>query len=370
MRFRGWILFALGALPFLLHAPYILRAWKTSPLDERDWVFVPLFLLAAFIVLYFHRALEWKRDLVAAIPLALFAGALIVFRFFSVNAPSIASSIGFWWCLLWLLQGWRHAWLLLPPFLILALLTTSSSYWICYMLDVAPETAFIVKLTFSLFCIAWTSVNIPPRFIPARGAFCYSMAFFFAFFLAFQAETLSRTHAPFQPDFPIVFAEYLGKERPIDPNIARFFRESAVSQTLYSGMTDLVFLLRVDCGSDIHEIHPPSHCLRSSGWTVDSERLIDRTIQGRELQVSEIQAHDASGSPILAWAWYSSAEESTGSFLCFRRNWSADAPWTAYLASARIADDLATARKSLSDFLEAAPLPPSHRRSSDAASEE
>ena len=47
---------------------------------------------------------------------------------------------------------------------------------------------------------------------------------------------------------------------------------ACITLPVHKDDTDMV--LAVKCGGDIHEIHPASHCLRTSSWVVNSEKIL------------------------------------------------------------------------------------------------
>ena len=71
------------------------------------------------------------------------------------------------------------------------------------------------------------------------------------------------------------------------------------------------------------------------------------------LEVSEIVASNP-GTTLLVWVWYSCRSFSTGSFLGFRRSWSADTQWHTYQISTPLFTSEEEGRARLGEFLNAA----------------
>ena len=131
-------------------------------------------------------------------------------------------------------------------------------------------------------------------------------------------------------------------------NTKRFFATSTVKQYRYTkGNTD-ISVLAVKCGNDIHEIHPASHCLRTSFWTVTSEKIL--YLQDN-LAVTEIEAHKYS-KHYLIWVWYSGDDFSTPGFLGFRRHFRSSGNFYTYQISTLIQENSVQSRKILQQFVD------------------
>ena len=161
--------------------------------------------------------------------------------------------------------------------------------------------------------------------------------------------------AAFTPEFsPHSQLGMVGREVPPSASAKRFFRTSEAHQFAYANISNCVSVLSVLIGGDIHEIHPATHCLRTSGWRILSEKIVPVAHpNGGVLEVDEAVADSLSGR-MLVWIWYSSGEVSTGSFLHFRRMYSESAGWRTYQVATSAGtgeEGLAAARKLLQRFL-------------------
>ena len=108
-----------------------------------------------------------------------------------------------------------------------------------------------------------------------------------------------------------------------------------------------ISVLAVKCGSDIHEIHPASHCLRTSRWTIHSEKVL---YLQEDFAVTEI---DASKGRLryLTWVWYSSDRFSTPGFLGFRKHFTKSSNNFTCQISTPVGKDIEKSREELRKFI-------------------
>lgn len=305
-------LLAVATIPFAVKVAYLNQAWVSSPVDRARlglWGSLALFLVVLAIYFKLTRRFPAERPLrqsrsLRVLPLAviLYLAGLIA----DLNAVQLVASVGILWATAWMLYG-RTSGLMLAPAAVCAILAVpGSSYWLS---------------------MAMNEVNAPVR-------------------------------AAYAPSFGVRSQQgYLGSEVPATESFTRFFRTSDAHQYRYASRKDEVALLEVRVGDDIHEIHPATHCLRSSGWRICSEGLQDVSLAGRDepLPLTEAVVSNAHGVKMLVWIWYSSARESTGSFIRFRHLYAPEDAWKTYQVTTFVESDgnLENARKKLRDFLEA-----------------
>ena len=151
------------------------------------------------------------------------------------------------------------------------------------------------------------------------------------------------------PDFPSRCGEFWGRSIEPDENTKRFFVTSTVKQYCYTKNNADISVLAVQCGRNIHEIHPASHCLRTSMWTVHSEKIL--YLQNR-FAVTEIDA-SRGGNRILVWVWYSSKTFSTPGFLGFRRHFTPGGNYYTYQISIPLYGNIENGRSELKKFVQA-----------------
>jgi hypothetical protein len=123
---------------------------------------------------------------------------------------------------------------------------------------------------------------------------------------------------------------YLGQTQEVTANDIRFFGEdSEIDKYYYIGDSKGIYILALTCGSKINSIHPASHCLRTSGWTILTEEIFKTSLNEQDVYLTEIVA-EHQNTPYLFWVWYTNSEYSTGSFVHFRKEWKRDITWRTY----------------------------------------
>ena len=121
-----------------------------------------------------------------------------------------------------------------------------------------------------------------------------------------------------------------------------------MKQFRYSRNDADISVLAVKCGGNIHEIHPASHCLRTSFWSIRSEKTF--YLQD-DFAVTEIEAVKGT-SHFLMWVWYSSDNLSTPGFLGFRRHFRSGGNYHTYQISTPIYGDIDRSRNELRQFMQ------------------
>lgn len=327
MRALGCLLFISSFLPYAWKLPYMTGAWRYSPMDRHDWLFLliaAVALLASFRVLLARRSATHGLYLLVLLPsLALMAlgGAL------DIHAAVIMGAVAFAWSMLWFILGWRSAYTAFPIYAILGLSCTSTTYWLGYFSGALQWNGLAIKGVLAALLLIWLLLNIFCERQVRRESFCFYLAFAALTFATWQARTLYRSAPPFIPDFSSLDrGEFFGRTLTITPDDERFFGSSNVGKYIFASEEHIVTILAVTCVDNIHQIHPASHCLRVSGWAIDAENVVSVAVAEQKLYVSEIIAQRGS-QRLMVWVWYSSANVSTGNFLAFRRLWRQGTPW-------------------------------------------
>lgn len=344
----------LAGIPFFCTLPYTVGSWRSSPMDRWNWIFLLAFLLlaACAVPAMYDSAKKNRPDffaLLAAAASAVLYGTGIVRE---IHMIRILAGTAFWWAGVWFFSGWPGAWAALPAFAALSLGTTSSTFVMCNFLLVQPQTAFYLKLGAAVFCAVFCAVFMLTDFVMKREVFWFLLAA-----AAILAGTLTsrggKTAPPFRPDLTVVPEGFTVSEIPLTPDQVRFFEGAVARQYRISDNVFRCSILEVECGDDIHKIHPASHCLRSGGAVIRSESSVMHTLSGgRELPVTEIRSTRANGIPTLTFVWYTGPEETTGGFYSFRRKWRASDRWYSYQIVTEIFDgNEAAARKFLLEVL-------------------
>lgn len=302
---------ALSGLPFVVKFAYLNQAWVSSPIDRAQlglWGTGVLLIVVvtAILKLIFHfptnKPLRQSRALrTLPLPIVIY----ILGTVYNINAVQLIASVGIAWMTAWMLYGRIAGSMLAIAAVMATLAVPGSSYWLG-----KASTAFSA---------------------PIRAAY--------------TPEFTARSQSG-----------YLGRKAVPSEAFSRFFRTSDAHQFRYASPSNDVSVLAVRIGSNIHEIHPATHCLRSSGWLVQSEQLHDVALNGRadSLSVTESVVANSAGAKLLVWVWYSSPEKSTGSFIRFRRMYKKNAVWRTYQLTSPIGNgnDIAEVRQNLISFLE------------------
>ena len=121
------IIFTLLAfVPLCWHSPYLLQAWRSSRLDQWDWIFYLAAIPAAIWAM--RKEKLGKCDFYALFLLIPMLCLTFGESFHHINALLIISAVGVIFSAVWLLGSWTAAYRILPAVVILFLGTPSSSY--------------------------------------------------------------------------------------------------------------------------------------------------------------------------------------------------------------------------------------------------
>ena len=344
----------LAGIPFFCTLPYTVGSWKVSPMDRYNWIFhlVFVFVAACSVPSVKDSAARSKLDWFA-LPAVAAAAVVYAAGFFKqIYLIRILGGVGFWWTGVWFFCGWNAAWIMLPAFGALSLGSTSSTFLLCNRFLITPTTALICKLAGAVVCVAVCMVLILTEFVMKREVFWFLLAAA----VILTGTVLSRggvpSAEPFRPDLTVAPVGVQILEIPLAEDSIRFFEGSEAHQYQVSDGVSTCSALVVKCGSDIHKIHPASHCMRSGGAQIRSESIVMQHLpDGRSLPVTEIHA-TVHGHPVLTFVWYTGPMETTGSFFAFRRKWSASEEWRSFQFVIPVqGGSEETARKLLLDLL-------------------
>lgn len=344
----------LAGIPFFCSLPYTVGSWKASPMDRYNWIFhlVFLFLAACSVPAVKDSAVRSKPDWFALPAVAAAAALYAAGLFKHIYLVTILGGVGFWWTGIWFFCGWTAAWVMLPAFGALSLGSTSSTFLLCNRLLISPTVALIGKLAGAVVCVAVCMVFILTEFVMKREVFWFLLAAG----AILTGTVISRggvsSADPFRPNLAAPPEGVEVREITLDEDTIRFFEGSEAHQYQVSDGGFVCSALEVKCGSDIHKIHPASHCLRSGGAEILAESVVMHSLpDGRSLPVTEIRSV-IRGTPLLTFVWYTGPTETTGSFFTFRRKWSASEEWRSFqFAVAVQAGFEESARKRLLELL-------------------
>ena len=342
------IIFTLLAfVPLCLHSPYLLQAWRSSRLDQWDWIFYLAAIPAAIWAM--RKEKLGKCDFYALFLLIPMLCLTFGESVHHINALLIISAVGVIFSAVWLLGSWTAAYRILPAAVILLLGTPSSSYQLSLLLMCPVYPAWAVKFLLAVLCFGWIWYNKRSKKVIRRGTLCFLAALAASGLLLLHSKELYFEGRSFIPEFPAHCGDFWGRTIQPDENTKRFFATSTVKQYRYTKNNVDISVLAVKCGRDIHEIHPASHCLRTSMWTVCSENIL--YLQDN-FAVTEIEAKKGTDH-ILVWVWYSSETFSTPGFLGFRRHFTPGGNYYTCQVSLPLSGTVENTRDELKKFMQA-----------------
>lgn len=345
------IICTAGAMPLLFTMPYIINAWMSSKLDRWDWCFPVLFGITAVITIRTWRNIDRFFDRRAIAPMIIVIAMAAFMIYMRIYAILIFSLVILWWCIVWLAQGWPRAYRIMPAFAILALMTTSSGYWIGYFLNLPATEGVIVKFFLAAALCFVMFVNYKINHHPRPAALGFAAVAVLAVAIITGEKNFSRTCQPLMLKCIGSFGDFIGRSQPLDQSFKRFFQQSEVLDFVYADNAgNTISVLEIKCGDNVHEIHPASHCMRSSGWEIISEQLVDHTINGQFVQITEIVARNRTAE-LLVWSWFTNDSLSTGSFLNFRRLWHSKSQWRSYQISTSMHNGREQAENLMIEFI-------------------
>lgn len=328
-----YILLALSFVPLCFHVPYLIQAWNSSRLDKLDWIF---YLLTIPAVIWAVRKEKMEKcdwyALLLLIPM-LFVTATTFFH--QINAIGIGAAVGVIFATVWLLGSWGIAYRILPCVMILLLGTPSSSYQLSLLVMCPVWMAWTLKFLTAVLCFIWIGCNKRFALRMKKGSLFFSAATLGSCLLLLHTAELYFEGKAFVPEFVTHPGDYWGRKLEPDENTKRFFITSTFNQYRYTRNNLDISVLAVRCGRNIHEIHPASHCLRTSQWTIHSEKIL---YLKENFAVTEIDSEKGS-SRFLVWVWYSSDTFSTPGFLGFRKHFQSGGNYYTYQISVPVYDN-------------------------------
>ncbi len=341
------ILIIASFFPLFLHLPYLRQAWTGSRLDHLDWIFYLISIPA--VVWAVRKEKAGKYDFYALFVLVPALLLTLLPELHHINALAVAAAVGVVFSTVWFLKSWQYAYKLLPVAVVLLLGTPSSSYQLSLLLMCPVYVAWAVKFFLAVLCLVWIWYNKHSGYVVKCGTLCFTAAVVVTGSLLLHSRELYFEGTSCIPDFPVRCNDFWGRSIPLDENTRRFFATGNARQYRYTRDGVDIYVLAVECGKNIHEIHPASHCLRTSMWTVESEKILHFQ---DNFAVTEIVAQKGSVR-ILVWVWYSSEKLSTPSFIGFRRHFEPEGNYHTYQISLPLYDSVENGRNDLKNFVQA-----------------
>lgn len=347
MKVGRALIAASGFIPYAAKLLYLRTAWTSSRLDTPDAVFLPLGVALIGWCSWRSRELPVGRCLLAPLLLLLvpFAALFAVGSVWRVNALQVAASVPFAWGAWWLAFGFRRAAAVAAGFAVLLLTTPSVTYWGCHFTGLDAGLLHAVK--WGVFALAVLSqFDVTRRILPVPAVLAVGAL---VFYVCRSVDLMPET-----PPFVPVFGgrgngDWVAVEETGNDGFRRFFGTSRARQLLYATPTSQVSVLSVEIGSNVHEVHPASHCLRTSFWVIESETIREIELNGHRVSIAEAVASKTGMGRTLSWTWYSNERLSTGSFFCFRR-YANEPGWWTFQVRTPVEQGIESARAVMYDF--------------------
>ena len=340
-----------SCIPWLFYLPYMVNSWRYTPLDRQNWIFVILFLGLLLFKLLRQKSLigDDGADAITWVAVGVSVVLLLVGCVCSVHFIGIVGGICFFWSGIRLALGRETAKSLVFACAILFLATPSTTYLLGSLLRLDSGDALLAKYVFSVICLGLSFVRIPFHLELLAFVICLVAAFA----LYYEVEYKMQKYPPLKPDFGKRYfhGDYLGREIEPSASMVNFFKNSDVSSFQFADKERNYHVIAIKCGKDIHEIHPASHCLRSSGRDILSESQRIYRLGGIDYSLLEIIAEHHGGQELFV-VWYSTDDYSVGSFFSFRKFWSTTVQWYTWQVSLPLSGNLDETREQARRFIE------------------
>lgn len=321
--------------PVALKIPWFLEAWRISPLDRFDPVFIIAAVLMGGIFFKDLKQQAGKVDCGGIIPLVFSAAGIFLGIYLRINMIYMIFALLFCASMLWLLWGWRVFVRTLPLFLMLMLAIPASTFWcgdVLQRFGVDASWGIVIKVIAALILIA-SEVYLEyfTKLLLSRQGFFYFAAVLFwmgSMLIFFEKPSQG---APLNLNVSIEpSGKWLGEAVELDAVEKGFYEGQDASRfTHYSDAVVPVFSLVVRVAGDIHKVHPFRLCLTSANWKILNSRRVEIDT-GNGTAVANCIEADRKGRHLIFYVWYSSLKRSVDDFAFFRSTYSWDDRWTVY----------------------------------------
>lgn len=359
------IVLLLAGIPMILRLPWILTAWRNSPLD-RDG---PFYLLAAVVLsIFLRRQMRFRTDKLDYSGMVCVVGAIagLVYGYINdINSLYMFFGLTLFFGMIWVLWGERVFVCVLPVYIVSVAALPTTTY-VTGMLMVSLMGTQIMTGAWIKFVITALMVGIflligfkdvqLKKFYVKRASMIYIVGVILVFLGFLFCDGTAILNKSFQPPFSSLDPEgWIGTSIALSPAETAFFRDYNVAkEVFFSDSAEQITTLSVFSKNDIHRLHPPEYCLLGSGWDISKAKKEMIKIRGENFPVMRIVGKKGERS-ILAYYWYSSVNESTPSFSVFRRVFrkSDKDHWNLYQVSMNINNLKSSLREDgmLQDFL-------------------
>lgn len=351
LRGIGMLLFAV---PLCLNSRYLLYAWRSSPLDLRQWAW---WCVAGGLAVVFHRRIigwaqpRWRLVNIFSWGIGVLSAFVIAYGTMRhIYAARIIGSLMLLFSGMYILYGERLFSGMFPLLCISLLATPSTTYWITYYLrGFGFSGANYVKLFAAIvlggaFCL----ISHPLRIQKLAFACVLTAVLTFA---VIQNRPAKRG------DFLDIRlggekkGGWLAEECLIEETDMMFFNGTDVNKYLLIKGRQTVAFSWVVPHKNIHSLHPVEICLLSSGCKIESSQEVLLEVRGKRVAALETIALDQN-IRFLIYSIYMGPEWSTANFVSFRHHWQKEQKWTCYQFSTLLLNDVEEGRGLVKEVLE------------------
>jgi hypothetical protein len=300
-------------------APWVLTAWRASPLDAQGWIFAALAVVWWNLVMPLGRTRETGIDHSAWPILILGVCVGAAGLYFDVRLMVAIGALGVIWGVTWALCGAALGMVFAPALLcgVFALPTTTFLLGrgllalglpAAYALPLKAVLAALALLLGLGLLIAHVR-GWSPRVRPAvTGVAVLAAVAAGALGVAMNPPELGPPARLDEAQW--TFGTWIGAEIAASPNEQSMFEDCRLSKRIFAGRKgERVSVLIVE-SEDVHRIHSPEYCLSGSGWQVQGRARAPWTL-GPKATAAETLTATRGGQSIKGVYWFSSPSRST-----------------------------------------------------------
>lgn len=337
------IFYILCFLPFAAKIPYMVSAWRMSPLESGDPLMWFAVVASAFFCEFMRRKIGISRNEEPyQIPILFIIAVLVGFWVaigFKINAFGILFGIAVA-ALATDLRFGRVVFISqMPTYAFAVLGTPSVSYWLDYYLHFGLGGAFSYLMAKFFLATAFLLIWVGVAYVKKRYPLLINIIFYVVILGALVFNRVESHSLPMQSPLDIdVYkagaGEWISRFEPKREGDDRFFYGcSKIYRKSYYNDDIGIQLLKLDIVNK-KTIHPIGICMKSGGASVLYSRQINIELNGVTHQVDELMV-TVDGEKYIVYSWFSNDNVSTGDFRKFRLSVDDEAQWRHYQAMIR-----------------------------------
>ena len=204
------ILLICSLIPLAFQSKYLLTAWNNSRLDQWDWIFY-LLSIVAFFFGYKKEKIN-KCDYSSLLLVVIMLVLSFTTNFHKINALSVASSVAFIFAYTWFIASWSFASNLLPAITILALGTPSSTYAISLLLMCPVWMTWVIKFILAISSFGWLAYINYSNIQLKKGTLLFTLATICSCFLLLHSKEIYFEGKSFIPNFSTYVGKFWGRK--------------------------------------------------------------------------------------------------------------------------------------------------------------